>query len=344
MFPRPTFHNGTSGEPVASVLGEPEPPTSVAGWSQGGFVESSVIFNPTAGRGKAARQLTEWQKLLDGRAEFLPTSQPGHAEELARSAAAAGRRFIAAAGGDGTVHEVANGILQAGRSDVVFVVMPLGSANDYAHTLRFAFGDNPQACREPQAVDIGSVRSPDGRERYFINGLGLGFNGFVTLESRRIRWLRGLPLYGLAFVRALMYHYATPRMQVRMDDIVRDWPTFALTVALGRREGNFVVAPQASLVDGQFDVLHAGSLSRLQVLRLLPRLTSGKPLPNDYPNIWQGRARELHIESTTPLIVHVDGEFFCRPEDKVQQLQITLHPGALQVLPDYQNWLRAARA
>jgi diacylglycerol kinase (ATP) len=307
----------------------------------GNVVQDCVIFNPTAGRGKAARSLAEWQRLLVGRAEFLPTNEPGHAEELARAAAESGRQFVAAAGGDGTVHEVANGILQAGRPDVTFVVLPLGSANDYAHSLKFEFAGKPELARMPQAVDVGSVRAADGRQRYFVNGLGLGFNGAVTMESRRIRWLRGLPLYGLAFVRALLFHYAIPRMETHFDEIVRDVPTFALTVALGRREGNFVVAPRASLVDGEFDYLHAGSLSRWQVLRFLPRLASGKPLPDDYPNIWQGRAREIRVHSAAPLTVHVDGEFFSRPEDKIRRLEITLHPGALRVLPDYEAWLKS---
>ncbi|HZU38269.1 MAG TPA: diacylglycerol kinase family protein [Gemmataceae bacterium] len=303
-------------------------------------VESRVIFNPAAGRGKAARTLAEWQRLLDGRAEFCPTTHAGHAEDLAKAAAEAGCRFVAAAGGDGTVHEVANGILRAGRSDVVLVVLPVGSANDYAHTLDFEFGGKPELASEPRTVDVGSARAPDGRERFFINGLGLGFNGAVTLESRRIHWLRGLPLYGLAFARALLFHYATPRMEIRFDDILRDLSTFAVTVALGRREGNFVVAPQASVVDGWFDYLHAGSLSRWQVLRFMPRLASGKPLPKDYPNMWQGRARQVWVQSTAPLIVHTDGEFFSRPEDNVRDLQITLHPAALRVLPNHQGWLR----
>ncbi len=301
-------------------------------------MDSCVIFNPTAGRGKAARQFLEWQRVLNGRAEFQPTSErDGHAEELAQSATDRGYAYVVAAGGDGTVHAVANGILKAGRTDVTFVVLPLGSANDYAHSVRLELGDKADM---PRRLDVGVVRAPDGRQRYFVNGLGLGFNGVVTRESRRIRWLRGLPLYGLAFVRALLFHYARPRMQIRFDDITRDVPTFALTVALGRREGNFVVAPRASLVDGQFDYLHVGSLSRWQVLRFMPRLATGKPLPDDYPNVWQGRTCSVEVHSTAPLIVHVDGEFFCLPEDGISALEIRLLPAALRVLPDYRTWLR----
>jgi len=92
-------------------------------------------------------------------------------------------------------------------------------------------------------VDVGVVRDEKGRERYFVNTLGLGFSGAVALESRRIRRLQGLMLYGLAFLRALVFRYACPTMEVFFDDVKRTAPTLSLTVAIGRREGSFVVAP-----------------------------------------------------------------------------------------------------
>ena len=100
-----------------------------------------------------------------------------------------------------------------------------------------------------------------------MNGLGLGFNGAVTLESRRIRHLQGLALYGWAFARAWWSRFATPVMHVRLDGEDKKGPTLALSLALGRREGNFVVAPEARLDDGLFDYVHTGAVSRFEVLR-----------------------------------------------------------------------------
>src|SRR5262249_28305985 len=97
--------------------------------------EVCVIVNPTAGRGRAQHWLEELQHGFRARAGLRPTTAPGHAEELAFEAVKAGFAIVAAAGGDGTVHEVANGILRAGRSDVIFHVLPVGSANDYAYSL-----------------------------------------------------------------------------------------------------------------------------------------------------------------------------------------------------------------
>jgi diacylglycerol kinase (ATP) len=287
-----------------------------------------VIVNPTAGRGRAQRWLEELQHGLGASAELRPTTAPGHAEELAFEAVKAGFAIVAAAGGDGTVHEVANGILRAGRSDVVFHVLPVGSANDYVHSLE---QENAGADNHPiRSVDVGLARRPDGRQRYFINSMGLGFNGAVTLQARRIRWLRGIPLYVLALWRALWRDYQCPQMTIAFDEYERQAATVALTVALGRREGGFVLCPQARLADGVFDYLHAGPLSRWQVLTYLPRMVLGR-IPADDPKVWTGRCKRVRVQSEKPLSVHLDGEFFCLPQDDVRGLEVEILPGVLQV-------------
>jgi len=291
--------------------------------------ELCVIFNPHSGRGRAARRLARLQRQWAGRAVFWPTVQPGHAEELAAKAAAEGFRVVAAAGGDGTVHEVANGLLAAGRSDVSFAVVPIGSANDYANSLGIDNGTVPAAAQ--RQVDVGLVRDATGRQRRFVCCLGLGFNGMVTLEARKIKRLQGLALYGLATLRALRNHYACPATEVTIDDQPTvTWPTLMLSVLLGRREGGFVLAPDARLDDGLFDYVHAGDLSRCEVLRFLPRLALAGP-PRNHPKVRLGRCRRLKIRSPTPVAVHIDGEFFARPEDNVRELEICIEPLALRV-------------
>jgi diacylglycerol kinase family enzyme len=291
-----------------------------------------IIFNAAAGRGRSARLLPGLRRALGETAEFLPSGGAGHAEELAREAAEAGFALVGAAGGDGTVHEVANGILRAGRPETALAVFPTGSANDYAHSLGLAPGwwlqPKPDLFLRP--VDVGVVRSSEGRQRHFVNGLGLGFNGAVTLESRRIRWLRGVPLYGLALLRALWRHFKHPRLQVAFDGQQREAPTLALTVALGRREGNFVLAPNALLDDGLFDYLHAGPISRWELVRHAPGMITGR-LPQNHPRLWMGRCKRVTVVSETPLLVHTDGEFFCQPADEITSLEIDLLPGRLRV-------------
>jgi diacylglycerol kinase family enzyme len=291
--------------------------------------ELCVIFNPAAGKQRARRRLERIRTGLSGRADFWPTEHAGHASELAHTAALAGYRVVAAAGGDGTAHEVLNGLMTAERPDVHFSIIPIGSANDYAHSLGLDRDSPPPA----RPVDVGRVRAPGGRQQFFGCNLGLGLNGAVTWESRKVRRLQGMFLYGLATIRALYYHFQTPRMTIRFDE-GEPWqsPTLLMSVLLGRREGGFVLAPRAEVDDGWFDYVHAADLSRWQLLRLLPRIALFGP-PDVYPKVRQGRCRQVQLTSEAPLIVHIDGEFFCLPKDKVRELEIDLLPGSLTVQP-----------
>jgi diacylglycerol kinase family enzyme len=289
-----------------------------------------VILNPRAGKRRATRRLERLRQAWGAGVTCWETERAGHAEELARRAAEAGFAVVAAAGGDGTVHEVANGLLVAGRPDVVFGVVPLGSANDYAHSLLHGNG----AAAGVRAVDVGVVRDERGRQRHFVCCLGVGLNGAVTLESRKIRRLQGLALYGLATLRALWYHYGCPVMEIALDDgPAEKAPTLLFSVLLGRREGGFVMAPDAALDDGLFDYVHAGEASRLEVLRFLPRIAFSGP-PTDHPKVRLGRCRRIRLRSEAPLIAHIDGEFFCTPPDNVRCLDVELLPGRLKVKAD----------
>ncbi len=296
-----------------------------------------VIYNPAAGRGRGSARLDRLRRTLGAAAEFWPTSGPGQAEELALRAAGTGFSVVAAAGGDGTVHEVANGVLRSESNTVTLAVVPVGSANDYAHSLGLddRWWLRPDPTVSVHLVDVGIVRS-GVRSRFFVNGLGLGFNGAVTLESRRIKRLQGLALYGLAFLRALWLHFHSPLMTVRLDDAeARTLPTLALSLALGRREGNFVVAPNALLDDGLFDYVHVGPLRRRDLLAFVPGMITGRL--REHPDVRMGNCRRVRLRSEAALTVHVDGEFFCKPNDDVLTLEVDLLPARLRVLGRWKN-------
>src|SRR4051812_40533132 len=104
-------------------------------------MDSCIIYNPAAGRGRA-RRLVERLRRSRGGIDFQPTNEPGHGAELAVRAIESGHIHVIAAGGDGTVHEVANGVLAAESPVAVFGVWPIGSANDYAFALGVS-GDWP---------------------------------------------------------------------------------------------------------------------------------------------------------------------------------------------------------
>jgi diacylglycerol kinase family enzyme len=291
-----------------------------------------VIYNPAAGRGKAEKLLTELRGELGGEIELRPSREEGHAVELARDASQQGFSKVVAAGGDGTVHEVANGVLQCERRDTIFGVWPIGSANDYAFSLGMDQWWKRRHERPPTEVmemDVGKVTAP-GRERFVVCCLGVGFNGMVTIEARKTRWLRGMPLYAWAFLKAMVKHFATPTMTIRFDDQEVTTPTLALSVLNAQREGNFPLRPAARLDDGFFDYMHATRLSRGHLVRYLPAMATGR-LPEKHRLIHLGRARRIEVRSEVPLCVHADGEFVCVPEENIREMAVEVVPRRLRV-------------
>jgi len=289
--------------------------------------ELCVIFNPTAGKHRGQRRLEQIRQTWGMNAEFRATQHAGHAVELAEQAAREGFAVVAAAGGDGTAHEVLNGLLRVRNPNVAFTILPIGSANDYAYSLGLCDAKVPTL----RHVDVGVVRSPNGKSVYFGCCLGLGLNGRVTFEARRVRRLQGVFLYVLATIRALMYHYNFPPMTFTIDD-APPWtaPTLLFTVLLGKREGGFELAPHAEVDDGWLDYLHVTDMSRWRILQFLPRIALFGA-PETYPKVRRGRFKRLTLHAETPLIVHADGEFYCLPEDGVRDLEIEILPGVLPV-------------
>ncbi|MFO0936265.1 MAG: diacylglycerol kinase family protein [Gemmataceae bacterium] len=290
-----------------------------------------VIYNPAAGRGRARKQIDTARRQLAPDAELFPTEGPHHASEVAASAVSKGFKRIIAAGGDGTVHEVANGILNANDSSVAMSVWPLGSMNDYAFTLGLVDwwhqADKPPL--EPIAVDVGRA-SAGNASKWFINSAGVGFNGMVTIESRKIRWLRGIPLYAYGLLKAMVKHYSSPILKVSIDERNEQVPVLMMGIYLGQREGGFPIGKDAKLDDGLFDTFRAGDVWRWELVRHLPGLITGN-LPTNHPKLARDRGKRIQIVSKSPLCCHLDGEFLCQPVDQQNELQFEVIRSKLTV-------------
>jgi diacylglycerol kinase (ATP) len=228
------------------------------------------------------------------------------------------------------VHEVANGILNADMEQVTLAVVPIGSANDYAFSLVRRFGVSRLDDDAYAKVDVGIVTTPAGRKSFFVESLGLGLSGQVTLESQRISRLQGKALYALAAYRAIRNHRSSELTVQYDDEPPRTARTLMLSAMVGNREGSFLLAPHAELDDGQFDVVSAGAMGRWQVLGMLPRLALFG-LPARHPQIAMRRCRALQVHSATPLAAHTDGEMFCTTAEGIHDLAIRLLPARLRV-------------
>ena len=291
-----------------------------------------IIYNPAAGRGRAKAKIDQTRRWAGPEAELLPTTGPGHAIELARVAAEAGFAKIIAAGGDGTVHEVANGLLESKRPDVLLGVWPLGSSNDYAFALGLdAWFHQRGVGYELQefAADVGQVRIAS-HSRFFLNCAGFGFNGMVAQEARGIRWFKGTALYSLAFVRAMLWHYRTPVRKTFFDSTAVEGPTLSVSVNLGPREGGFPIAANASLEDGLFDTLHVSDMRRWQMARYLPGFMRGR-VPTHLPYLTQRLCQMVTSTGDEPFCIHADGEIVCEATAGIHEIVVELIPKRLRV-------------
>ena len=290
---------------------------------------AALIVNPEAGRGlgrelgpAVARYLAE----LGLPTRILNSTSQGDVEAKVRAALAEKPQVVIAAGGDGTVHEAVNGWLKAGGGAPLGVI-PVGTGNDFAKMLAPS-NDWREACWR---IARGQTRKVDaGRcnDYYFANGLGVGFDAQVALEANGIRWIRGNAVYGLALAKILLLKHSRPRVRVRHDGQELDTDITLLTVNNGRVEGGaFVMAPDAEIDDGLFDVVVAQGMGRLGILGLLPQVLKGEHL--FHPKVIKFRTARLTVESDEPLPVHADGELHYTGPTK---LDIEVLPKKLEVI------------
>ena len=292
-----------------------------------------VVCNPSAGCRAAQRRAAAFRRRWSSRAEFLTPTASSETYACAREAIERGCDILGAAGGDGTVHQVANALLDSGRaSDVTLAVIPVGTANDYAASVASQFGET--ALEDPTAavVDVGhAAHAISGKGRYFVESLGLGVSAEVAAEARSILHLTGRVRYGLAALRVIRRGLVPRPFCIQIDGVDRgEEPTLLLSLLLGRREGNMVLAPEASLNDGLFSSVWVSRVSTIEALRLLPRLLwSG--VPRSHPAIHQGVCRQVHVDACEPFVVHSDGEVFFEADAGECSLDVRVVPAALRV-------------
>jgi diacylglycerol kinase (ATP) len=296
---------------------------------------AKVILNPYSGRYTGRRRWPEAQAALDASGfayELACTERPGHARELARDAALAGCSPIVAAGGDGTVSEVVNGLADAAGKDAPLGplgILPVGTANDIVDTLgiprELAAAAQVLAHGRTRLMDLGEVNG-----RLFVNNSAIGLEPFVTLIQQRIRRIQGPPRYLLAALRGIV---ARPRWNMRLewDDGSYDGPVTLVAIGNGPRSGGlFYMAPHADPFDGRLTFVYGFRSSRLQLLRLLPRtLRPGAGSYVEMDGISEIHATWLRVRIDGPAPAHADGEVFA---PAIGALEYRILPARLQML------------
>jgi YegS/Rv2252/BmrU family lipid kinase len=284
-----------------------------------------IIVNPAASRGKCLQRAKEVHAFCDAHRldyDLVYTKKQGDAELLAYDAKDT-YTCVVAVGGDGTINEIVNGLI-GGRAKLG--VIPVGSGNDFIRAL-----DIPSKIDEAlqtligmktQAIDIGKAGN-----RYFQNGLGIGFDAWVVDRLLEIRKLSGTAMYLYAVLKTI-YSYQPPTVHLSYNDINRTEKFYLITVGNGTSlGGGFKLTPDAIIDDGLFDLNIIRNLNKLEVYQNLIGVFSGKHVR--LPQVTMDRSNHIRFESEEGFAAHVDGELLSL---NLNSLDVTLLPKALEVV------------
>jgi diacylglycerol kinase (ATP) len=297
-----------------------------------------LITNPNADLGKAWRWVSDLRPIVEefGGADWTGTVYPTHAMELARQAGEDGCELVIAVGGDGTVHEVINGLMEIPPENRPRLgIVPMGSGNDFAHNIgmnrRSELALRQVLTGTPRKIDVATVADNLGRREYWNNTLGIGFDATVAIRSRTIPLVRGVMMYLVAVIQTVILNHEAPRMTVVTDE--ESWEENKLMMVLcnGPREGGgFFVAPDARPDDGWLNYASIERVSRPMMFRLIPEVMRGTH--GRFRQVCFGKFRRLALNSDRPLHIHADGEIYAGFGSDVRQLTVEVVPAAIEVM------------
>jgi diacylglycerol kinase (ATP) len=299
-----------------------------------------VILNPEAGHGNGARAKPEIERLLSAHAipyDLACTECPGHAVELTRQAVQAGVEAIISAGGDGTLNEVINGLMEsksAGKPLPALGVLGVGRGNDFGGSLGLP-ADLDQACQViaqgyRRWIDIGRVVGgiyPQGR--YFGNCVGVGFDAVGTIEAAKLPRWGGFMSFMVAIFKTIFLYNHAPLATIEFGDQSITQRSLMISMMNGRRVGGgFYMAPDSQPDDGLLDLCIAEQMSSFQIIRMIPHFMHGTQ--STQKAIKTGQASKVVITAKDgPLPTQTDGEII---STEGMRLEVELLPRQIEII------------
>ena len=277
-----------------------------------------LIANPRSGRGRVGRELPEVERQLLARGlryRILETEGPGHATTLAREALEAGDRFVVAVGGDGTVQEVVNGMVEGDRpvaDDAVLGVVAAGSGCDFVRTFGLP-GDAIRSVRHltgdrlyPIDVIRAEHQDGDGRaSRYVANIAEAGLGGAVVARAERLPRMFGQSRYFVGFWLSVS-RFRPAEIHVQVDR--KEFSGRANNVVVANCQfygGGMKISPRSYPGDGLLEIqISTGPKS--EAFTLIPKVYKGEHVP--HPHIKELRGKVVEVRAERPLPVEADGE------------------------------------
>jgi diacylglycerol kinase (ATP) len=241
------------------------------------------------------------------------SERPGQLVELSRQAAEDGAELLVAVGGDGTVHEVVNGI--AGRAGIDLAIVPRGTGRDFVRTYGIPpkLNDALRTARDGRIreIDLGLARfrswQGEAAEAYFANIASAGMSGAIAKRTNETSKALGGKASYFWSTLAVFARWRTSEITVLVGTESRRAKMHDVVVANGRYfGGGMMICPGAEPDDGLFDVLLIGNLSKRDLLLTLPKTYRGRHLPHPKAELLRGSTVE--IDADEPLPVELDGE------------------------------------
>ena len=285
------------------------------------------IVNLIAGQGRCKELFPKIKVELDRRRvdyDLHFTNEPMEAVDVTKIGIDAGFSHIVAMGGDGTINEVANGLL---GSEATLAVIPAGTGNDFIRML--GIPSNPTQAIEtllsgvPRTIDLGQIDD----DRCFVNGVGIGLDAQVARDVLKMERLRGAPAYLTAAIKEV---FRFPAFPVTLNTPEEELELICLSLGIANgiyAGGGFKLAPKADIHDGLIDISALGDYPKLERLFRLPKVRAGKHV--DWRKTVYRQAKEVKISSPKKLIAHVDGEPYRLPGES---FTIRALPEVLRVL------------
>lgn len=287
-----------------------------------------LIINPASGQGKAAREKRKLIDLLSDipNAQVEIATEPGHAEELARDGTTRGYSRIIAAGGDGTINEVINGL---GDSKIPLGVIPLGTGNVLAHDLGIPPNNITEALeiiRRNNVREVDLARA-DGRRFLLMAGLGLDA-AVVDSVSHTLKDIWGTMAYASSAIGQL-FTYTPTRFKLIFEE-GHEYETEAFGVIAancGSYAYNFKIAPEAIFDDGLLDIMvfESEQTTRLKLVGQALEAVFQNRVSD--PSISYFRANRVRVESNPPVKMQLDGDVYGE-----SPVDITVLPKALNLI------------
>lgn len=300
--------------------------------------KTKLIFNPHADRGHAWDIVSGIRGIVDrfDNVSWAATDYPSHATDLARQAAAEGFEVIAALGGDGTVHEVVNALMELDQADrPMLAAVPVGSGNDFCANNGLPMDPEEALLRvfkgEPHSIDAAVIRDNQGFQKYWANTISIGFGASVGIYAYQITRLRGFTMYLWAVIKTIFLQHNAPLMRIETDQENIERRLLMISLNNGAREGGgFLTSPQAEPDDGILNYAMISNVSRPMMFRLIPEVMRGTH--GRFKAVTLGKFREMKISSEDPIPFHADGEIYSDFGSEVTELEVKVLPGALKIL------------